>query len=106
MDNLLAFLRFELFISQPVLIVFYYLGALGIPLLAGWMAYRFRTLFPDLQRRLQQQGKLLFRQLPRRYQIWMILFFMLAFLFMNLIWRMMFEYLLAFMQMRDALTAT
>ncbi len=105
MDKLLAFLRFELFISQPVLIVCYYLGALGMPLLAAWMAYRLGTLSPDLQRRLQRQGRLLFRQLPRRYQVWMILLSVLAFVFMNIIWRMMFEYLIAFMQMRDALIA-
>jgi hypothetical protein len=32
-----------------------------------------------------------------------ILLFVAAFLFMELMWRIMFEYLIAFMQMRDAL---
>jgi hypothetical protein len=96
-------LKFDLFISPPALILFYYLGALGIPVLAAGVAWRLGSRFPELSRSLQQQGRRVFLQLPLRYRLWLILLFGLAFLFMELMWRMLFEYLVAFMQMRDAL---
>jgi hypothetical protein len=40
---------------------------------------------------------------PLRWRLLGLILFVAAFLFMELMWRMLFEYLIAFMQMRDAL---
>jgi len=103
MEFLLDFLRFRTFISPYALIVFYYLGAVGIPgaswLFLVWLRRRYKPFglaYPPA------------RQIPTvvvplRYRVLSMLLFFLILLFMEVIWRMLFEYLIAFLQMRDAL---
>jgi len=99
------FLLFERMVSIPVLIGFYYLGAVLAPLaawlLALWLSRRLGRWL-DLPRQGRDR---LWAQLPLRYRLLVILLALAAFLFMELLWRLLFEYLIAFMQMRDALLA-
>ncbi|MBO1923460.1 DUF4282 domain-containing protein [Thiomicrorhabdus sp. 6S3-12] len=97
------FLTFKRLISIDVLIVFYYLGAVVMPLLIySWLSVLYRKYLAEVV----QQSKPLIRSVlnlsaGRRWG-WVLLG-VLMFLFAELLWRLMFEYLIAFMQMRDAL---
>ena len=100
------FLTFKSFISTEVLIIFYYLGALilpiGIWLLLTWLIRKYRLL-----NTAYENGKeIIWKSLSRKQQINLVIFFVTSFLFMELFWRMFFEFLIAYMQMRDALLQT
>ncbi len=100
------FITFKSFISTEVLIVFYYLGALilpiGIWLLLAWIIRKYRLL----NTAYANGKKLLWESLNRKQQTKFVAFFVISFLFMELFWRMFFEFLIAYMQMRDALLQT
>ena len=83
------FLTFQTFITPKILILFYYIGAVAMPLVA-WSAswWLKRRYFPDYK-------------LPK--QIYLYIIFLLCFLCMELFWRMMFEFLIAYFDMHDAL---
>ncbi|HIP47059.1 MAG TPA: DUF4282 domain-containing protein [Campylobacterales bacterium] len=100
------FLTFKSFISMEVLIVFYYMGAIMIPVamwfFAHWLIQRFNIL-----KQSYEKGKhLLWSSLTTKQKIILALFFTVCFFFMQLFWRMLFEFLIAYMQMRDALVLT
>ncbi len=97
------FLTFKSFISTEVLIIFYYLGALILPiglwLLVTWLTrkYKFFTT-------AYESGKeIIWKSLNRNQKTKLVGFFITSFLFMEIFWRMLFEFLIAYMQMRDAL---
>lgn len=103
MNLVIDFLTFRTMISEQVLIVFYYLGAAGMPL-AAWLsaAYLMRRCNPG--RDAYALSKHLFvMSVPKRRRVQAIALFAAAFMFMELMWRLMFEYLIAFMQIREAL---
>ena len=97
------FLTFKSFISTEVLIVFYYLGAIVMPVgiwgLLLWLLHKY-SLFNTAY----QNGKeLIWHSLKRKQKTQLIALFVTLFLFMELFWRMFFEFLIAYMQIRDAL---
>ncbi|WP_051640735.1 DUF4282 domain-containing protein [Thiomicrorhabdus sp. Milos-T2] len=97
------FLTFKSFISIEVLITFYYLGAIILPfgtwLLMIWLFQKY-----ELVNLAYKQGKeTLLKTLNKRQKRNLIIFFLTSFLFMELFWRMLFEFLIAYMQIRDAL---
>ncbi len=103
MDALFDFLAFRTLISEQVLLLFYYLGAVGMPLAAWLLAlYLMRRLDPA-QHTYDMSKRMFVTVLPKRHRVLVIVLFSAAFLFMELMWRLMFEYLIAFMQIRDAL---
>jgi hypothetical protein len=83
------FLTFQSFITPKVLTLFYYIGAVLMPLL-GWSMMRWlkHRYFPDFIP-------------PKRFYLYLIA--LLCFLCMELFWRMMFEFLIAYFDMHDAL---
>jgi hypothetical protein len=100
------FLTFKSFISTEALIIFYYLGAIVLPIaiwhLLTWLIRKYRLL-----NTAYENGKeLLWKGLNRKQQTKFIAFFVISFLFMELFWRMFFEFLIAYMQIRDALLQT
>lgn len=103
METLADFLSFRLFISEYALVVFYYLGAVVMPLLALAMMVYLGRRFPQLWWLGRRSGELARQHLPWRYRLALVLAFVCAFLLGELFWRMMFEYLIAFLQIRDAL---
>lgn len=97
------FLTFKSFISTEVLIIFYYMGALILPAaswyLARWLMRKYKVI-----NSMYENGKeILWKSLSKKQQTRLALFFILALFFMELFWRMMFEFLIAYMQIRDAL---
>ena len=100
------FLTFKSFISTEVLIIFYYLGALVMPI-GIWLLFTWLIRKYSLLNSAYYNGKeLLWKSLSIKHRIIIIVFFVLSILFMELFWRMFFEFLIAYMQMRDALLQT
>jgi len=97
------FLTFKSFISINALIIFYYIGALILPVgiwfLIDWIIQKYD--FFDV---VYKKGKeLIWKSLDKKQQSKLVIFFIFFFLFMELFWRMLFEFLIAYMQIRDAL---
>jgi len=100
------FLTFKTFISTEALIAFYYFGAIILPiglwLLLTWLVRKYNLL-----NSAYKSGKDLFwKSLSNKKKTQLIVFFIILFFFMELFWRMLFEFLIAYMQMRDALLQT
>ncbi len=97
------FLSFKSFISIPVLIGFYYIGAVIMPvflwLVSIWLTKKFQWV-NTLQKKAKET---LWQLLNTRQKIIFILMFIIAFVFMQLFWRMLFEFLIAYLQIRVAL---
>jgi len=97
------FLTFDSFISIPVLMGFYYIGAVFCPLVM-WRCIRWMVARFSLLEQTYLRGKtLIWQLLPVKQKVKVLLLFMAAFLLAEIFWRMLFEFLIAFMQMRDAL---
>ena len=94
------FLVFQVHISPAVLLVAYYVGALLIPVLVYDMSRRFnqRLAREDWRVPDRYKGGLL----ARRGRV--IGYAVVALLLGELAWRMMFEFLVAYFQMHEALT--
>ncbi len=103
MDTLLDILTFRRFLAHYALPFFYYLGALGVPFAAWGLLIWLRRRYGRLDQAIQTGGALARRYTRRRDRVLFLLLFLAAFLFMELMWRLLFEYLIAFLQMRDAL---
>ncbi len=92
------FLEFKRFITPDVLIACYSCGAVLMPLLLwltrGWLLRRLGLL---------ETRKRLIERLGRRNRLLLTLAMIAVFLAMELAWRMMFETMIAYFQMRDYL---
>lgn len=100
------FLTFKSFISIEVLIIFYYVGALILPIatwaLLTWLMRKYRLINATYE-----NGKeIIWKSLNKKQQTKLVALFISSFLFMELFWRMLFEFLIAYMQIRDALLRT
>ena len=97
------FLTFKNFISIPVLIAFYYFGSVVFPFFL-WAFSRWLMSKYALLGDIHSKGKKIFwSALSGQQKLKLGAVFLVTFVFMELFWRMLFEYLIAFMQMRDAL---
>ena len=99
---MIDYLTFHRFIARDLLLVFYYLGAVGVPLamivFKGWCR---RTLsicdiFFNILEKVHRQTTW-----RRRVIAWGA--FSLLFLLMELCWRMMFEVMIGYFDMHDTL---
>lgn len=104
---MIDFLTFHTLISIDVLIAFYYLGAVVIPLTILWGMVWLKQLIVNkvagTQQLIDTGTQAVFNSLSRSAKIKWILLFVFLFIFAELFWRLLFEFLIAFMQMRDAL---
>ncbi|MCU7940278.1 MAG: DUF4282 domain-containing protein [gamma proteobacterium symbiont of Bathyaustriella thionipta] len=97
------FLTFKSFISIEALIIFYYIGALILPI-GSWFLIDWLIRKYDFLDTLYNNGKnIIWKSLDKKQQVRLVLFFIFLFLFVELFWRMLFEFLIAYMQIRDAL---
>jgi len=97
------FLLFKTFISKYILIAFYYIGVFVIPFIAWLIAFKIAKRFPFLKEQIKKNQQLIWQNLPTKYKILITLCFFICFIFMQIFWRMMIEFLVAYMQIRDAL---
>jgi hypothetical protein len=97
------FLTFDSFISIPVLIGFYMVGAVLCPFVM-WRCMRWMVTKFSLLEQTYLQGKtLIWQLLPVKQKVKVLLLFIAAFLLAEIFWRMLFEFLIGYMQMHDAL---
>ena len=96
------FLLFKAFIAQDVLIVAYYVGAVGMPFVL-WVARDKLTRRFAMFGWIDQQGQLLFQQLSSRNKKWLLLLGVFVFIALEIIWRMMFEAMIGYFQIHDFL---
>ena len=97
------FLTFKSFISTDVLIIFYYIGAfilpVGIWVFLAWLIRKYRFINATYE-----NGKeIIWKSLNKKQQAKILALLITSFVFMELFWRMLFEFLIAYMQIRDAL---
>ncbi|MDY0330998.1 MAG: DUF4282 domain-containing protein [Thiomonas sp.] len=102
MQTIADFFAFRTFVSLDVLRVVYALGAIGMPLLA-WAVWLWLGRFALWRSMRGVSVTAVRRFVPRRWRVMSILLFLLCFFCMELAWRMMFEFIIAYLQMRDAL---
>lgn len=107
MSGLIDFLNFRWYLSPYALLVFYYTGALLMPLMVflfwQWLKIRFaawRTVTQKVGEQLNSFGQ---RNLSRAQRIGILLLCILCFLMAELFWRMMFEFMIAYFNMASDL---
>lgn len=96
------FLIFKSFISINVLIVFYYIGAVLIPILIWQSRAHLLERFEIIKQMSIYMSKA-FSSLCAKEQTYVKLLILSIFIFMEIIWRMMFEVMIAYFHMRDYL---
>ena len=84
MQTIIDIITFKTMISKDMLFVFYYLGAILVPFIIFLYT---KNIYKPVQ-----------KNTPKIFMIFIIMF-----IFMEILWRMMFEFLIAFLQIRDAL---
>jgi len=100
---MLDFLTFQSFISLPALIIFYYFGAFLLPITTWYLCLKLSQKLNIIQLTLKKEKQWMWQSLNTKQQSIIILFFILMLGMMELVWRMMFEFLIAYMQIHDAL---
>jgi len=95
------FLTFQTFITPTLLIIFYYVGAMIIPVLCWYLSLWLKNVyFPESSELIKDAIK---ASIPLKKRIIVTILFLLSFLFMEIFWRVMFEFFIAYFDMHDAL---
>ena len=95
------FLTFQTFITPSLLILMYYIGAILIPLVSWYLArWIQKSYFSEVSKIIKEefQTKTTFKQ---RFIVYAA--FILCLLCMEILWRVMFEFFIAYFDMHDAL---
>ena len=99
---MLEFLSFHTFIAQDILIFFYYIGAIVIPLALYFLRGYYLRKF-SFMAKVDAGVKELYSSLSLKNRLIIIVVTVMMFLFMELFWRMMFEAMIAYFNMHDYL---
>jgi hypothetical protein len=95
------FLTFQTFITPSLLIFIYYIGAVFIPLVSWYLVHWIKTVYfsqKDTHSEIEITVHITFRQRLIMYTI-----FLISFLSMEILWRIMIEFFIAYFDMHDAL---
>ena len=87
------FLTFQTFITPSLLIFIYYVGAILIPVFSWYLARWIKTVY---KRELETSTR--FKKRFIGYAVFITFFFC-----MEILWRVMFEFFIAYFDMHDAL---
>lgn len=103
MQSFIDYLTFRSFISPHVLLACYYIGALGVPVgswfFARWIKHKY-LLVSDIY----ESSKTIIISITRaKKRMLFYILFALVFFCMEIMWRMLFEFLIAYFQMRDVI---
>jgi len=95
------FLTFNTFITPSLLILMYYVGAVLIPILSWYLAvWIHKNYLSEVSGLVKEEIK---RRTTVKQRLYTIIVFVLCFLCMEIFWRMMFEFFIAYFDMHDAL---
>ena len=103
MQGFIDFLSFRLFISPYVLVACYYLVAIGMPLASWFLLLWIRRRFAIAAAVHDTATSALIDTTGRKERVLFYLLFLACFICMEIFWRMLFEFLIAYLQMREAL---
>lgn len=99
-------LTFQTLITPGILLVVYYLGAVGLPWLSWYWAKRLRSRFSDgLFHQAHAFVEKIPEGVPRPLSKKALLLALFLFISLELLWRMMFELILVYFQIHEALQA-
>ena len=94
---MLDFLTFQTFITPTILLIIYYIGALVIPVLGWYFTFWVKKAYlSDVSQAIKD------RTSPKQRLMMFMIFFM-TLLCMEIFWRMIFEFFIAYFDMHDAL---
>ena len=99
------FFLFRKFISEDMLIIFYFLGSIILPLFAWKIVLLVIKKFKIFGSLYDSFSENIWKKLSLKQKIYFISCFLFVFLFCEIVWRMMFEFLIAYMQIRDVLVS-
>ena len=103
MQDFIDFLNFRLFISPYVLVACYYFGALVVPI-GSWFFALWVKRKVWMVSDAYESGKSTFINLTRtKDRVLLYSLFIVCFICMEIMWRMMFEFMLGYLQIREAL---
>ncbi|WP_309497989.1 DUF4282 domain-containing protein [Sulfurovum sp.] len=95
------FLLFNTFITPTLLLFFYYIGAVLIPLLSWYFAaWIYKNYLIEVSGLMKEE---ILRRTTIKQRIYTIIVFVLCFLCMEIFWRVLFEFFIAYFDMHDAL---
>jgi len=95
------FLTFQTFITPTLLIVLYYIGALLIPVVSWYLAMWIKkTYSTDISKKIKEE---IHTRTTSKQRLFIYGVFFLCFLCMEIFWRVMFEFFIAYFDMHDAL---
>ena len=98
---MLDFLTFNTFITPSLLILMYYIGAVLIPLLSWYLAaWIHKNYLSKVSGLVKEEIK---QRTTVKQRLYTIIAFVLCFLCMEIFWRVMFEFFIAYFDMHDAL---
>ena len=95
------FLTFHTFIAPALLIFMYYIGAIVIPVVSWYLSRWIKKVyFSEVSEKVNTslETYTVFRRLFLMYAV-----FFICFLCMEILWRMMFEFFIAYFDMHNAL---
>jgi hypothetical protein len=100
MEGLFDFLNFRSFVSPGILKVTYFTGAFVVPVLIGLFLRKAGRKYPWLSGIPAGKG---YNTLNTEGKVRLIAFFAVLVVVTEILWRMVIEYLIAYLQIRDAL---
>ncbi|MGC9372325.1 MAG: DUF4282 domain-containing protein [Thermovirgaceae bacterium] len=100
MDQLYGFLSFRTFVSPGILKIAYFTGAFVVPVLVWCLLREAGRKHPKLLGMPVAKG---YEALTPKGKLRLVAFFVILAFVTEVLWRMVIEYLIAYLQMRDAL---
>jgi len=95
------FLTFQTFITPTLLIVMYYIGAILIPIVSWYLTkWVQKSYFSEVSNKIKEEITTR-TTIKQRFIIYTT--FIICFFCMEIFWRMMFEFFIAYFDMHDAL---
>ena len=100
-DSMKDFLTFQTFITPTLLVFMYYIGAIFIPVVSWYLArWIQKSYFSEISKSIKEVGEVK-TTAKQRFIIYAV--FIFCFLCMEILWRVMFEFFIAYFDMHDAL---
>ena len=103
MQGFIDYLTFRSFISPHVLVICYYIGALGVPVGSWFIARWIKRKYLIVSDIYESSRKMVFSITRTKNRMLFYFLFAMVFFCIEIIWRMVFEFFIAYFQMRDVL---
>jgi len=84
-------------------IFFYYMGAIIMPFFIWFVSRLIMKKIRFMEEGYEAGKSMVWKSMTLKYKVLFVVLLVMMFLFMQILWRMMFEFLIAYMQIREAL---